>query len=145
MLCAGCLPDDWCFCKAPSLCTSRKIKKGTKSNPSQKAIQYYSVAIYAQVGIDGQNTLKYQAINNILALLAQASCVLFIDKVGRRWALIGGNLINSLMFMIATILIATYGTTSSSAGWGFIVWYVNSFLSSGNFFDAHKTHKQKKY
>lgn len=78
------------------------------------------------MGIDGQNTLKYQAINNILALLAQASCVLFIDKVGRRWALIGGNLINCLMFMIATILIATYGTSSSSAGWGFIVWCVSS-------------------
>ncbi|KAJ1299916.1 hypothetical protein OPQ81_005357 [Rhizoctonia solani] len=85
------------------------------------AIQYYSVPIYGQVGISGQETLKYQAINNILALLAQASCVLFIDKVGRRWALIGGNLINSLMFTIATILIAVYGTTSSSAGWGFIV------------------------
>lgn len=87
-----------------------------------QAIQYYSVAIYGQVGINGQDTLKYQAINNILALLAQASCVLFIDKVGRRWALIGGNLFNALFFMIATILIALFGTTSSSAGWGFIVW-----------------------
>lgn len=79
------------------------------------------MAIYAQVGISGQDTLKYQAINSILALLAQASCVLFIDKVGRRWALIGGNLVNALFFMIATILIAVYGTTSSAAGWGFIV------------------------
>lgn len=86
-----------------------------------KAIQYYSVAIYGQVGISGQDTLKYQAINNILALLAQASCVLFIDKVGRRWALIGGNAINAVMFLIATILIAKFGTTSSAAGWGFIV------------------------
>lgn len=86
-----------------------------------QAIQYYSVDIYAQVGINGQDTLKYQAINNILALLAQASCVLFIDKVGRRWALIGGNAINAVMFLIATILIAKFGTTSSSAGWGFIV------------------------
>lgn len=117
------------------------------------AIQYYSVAIYAQVGIDGQNTLKYQAINNILALLAQASCVLFIDKVGRRWALIGGNLINCLMFMIATILIATYGTSSSSAGWGFIVctWLYNisfsatcgplSYIIPAEIFDTHTRSK----
>ncbi|KAF3765891.1 general substrate transporter [Cryphonectria parasitica EP155] len=117
------------------------------------AIQYYSVAIYGQVGISGQNTLKYQAINNILALLAQASCVLFIDKVGRRWALIGGNLVNSLMFMIATILIAVYGTTSSSAGWGFIIstWLYNisfsatcgplSFIIPAEIFDTHTRSK----
>lgn len=117
------------------------------------AIQYYSVAIYGQVGISGQDTLKYQAINNILALLAQASCVLFIDKVGRRWALIGGNLLNTLFFMIATILIAIYGTTSSSAGWGFIVctWLYNisfsatcgplSFIIPAEIFDTHTRSK----
>lgn len=105
-----------------------------------KAIQYYSVAIYAQVGISGQDTLKYQAINNILALIAQASCVLFIDRVGRRWALIGGNLVNSLMFMIATILIATFGTTSSSAGWGFIVWYVCGYSYSGPWAPPQPSH-----
>ncbi|KAJ4424508.1 hypothetical protein N0V82_000832 [Gnomoniopsis sp. IMI 355080] len=117
------------------------------------AIQYYSVAIYGQVGISGQDTLKYQAINNILALLAQASCVLFIDKVGRRWALIGGNLLNTVFFMIATILIALYGTTSSSAGWGFIVctWLYNisfsatcgplSFIIPAEIFDTHTRSK----
>lgn len=117
------------------------------------AIQYYSVTIYGQVGISGQETLKYQAINSILALIAQASCVLFIDKVGRRWSLIGGNLINSLMFMIATILIAQYGTTSGSAGWGFIVstWLYNisfsatcgplSYIIPAEIFDTHTRSK----
>ncbi|CAN8103557.1 unnamed protein product [Discula destructiva] len=117
------------------------------------AIQYYSVAIYAQVGIDGQDTLKYQAINSILALVAQASCILFIDKVGRRWALIGGNLLNALFFLIATVLIAVYGTTSSSAGWGFIVstWLYNisfsatcgplSFIIPAEIFDTHTRSK----
>lgn len=69
------------------------------------AIQYFSITIYGQVGINGQDTLKYQAINNILALLAQAACILFVDRLGRRKPLIIGNLINCLMFMIATILI----------------------------------------
>ena len=71
------------------------------------AIQYFSITIYGQVGINGQDTLKYQAINNILALIAQAMCILFVDRLGRRKPLIVGNLVNCLMFMIATILIGT--------------------------------------
>jgi hypothetical protein len=69
------------------------------------AIQYFSVTIFKQIGIDSDSALKYQAINNILALIAQACCILFIDRLGRRWPLIIGNLLNSLFFMIATILI----------------------------------------
>lgn len=69
------------------------------------AIQYFSVTIFNQIGIDSDSALKYQAINNILALIAQASCILFIDRLGRRWPLILGNLTNSLMFLIATVLI----------------------------------------
>lgn len=99
------------------------------------AIQYFSVNIYGQVGISGQDTLKYQAINNILALLAQASCVVFIDRFGRRWPLICGNLVNSLMFLIATVLIAMFPPSagaSGGAGWGFIVvtWLYNMSFSA---------------
>lgn len=105
------------------------------------AIQYFSVNIYGQVGISGQDTLKYQAINNILALLAQASCIAFIDRFGRRWPLICGNLFNSLMFLIATVLIAKFPPPSGGAGgaggsggagWGFIVvtWLYNMSFSA---------------
>lgn len=115
------------------------------------AIQYFSVTIYAQVGINGQDTLKYQAINSILALLAQASCVLFIDRVGRRWPLICGNLFNCLMFTIATILIALF--PGGEAGWGFIVvtWLYNisfsatcgplSWIIPAEIFDTHTRSK----
>jgi len=58
------------------------------------AIQYYSVTIYGQIGISGSNALKYQAINNIIGLLGEACCVLFIDRLGRRRPLIIGNLCN---------------------------------------------------
>lgn len=58
------------------------------------AIQYYSVAIYSQIGISGSDALKYQAINNIIGLVGQACCVIFIDKLGRRRPLITGNLVN---------------------------------------------------
>ncbi len=73
------------------------------------AIQYFSVSIFAQIGISTENTLKYQAINSVLALVAQALCMALIDKFGRRPTLIIGNLVNSLMFLIATILIGERG------------------------------------
>jgi hypothetical protein len=69
------------------------------------AIQYYSVKIYSQIGISGSDALKYQAINSVIALLGEACCVLFIDKLGRRWPLICGNLFNMVTFLIACILI----------------------------------------
>lgn len=62
------------------------------------AIQYYSVKIYGQIGITGSDALKYQAINNIIALLGETCCVLFIDKLGRRWPLIMGNLFNMVCY-----------------------------------------------
>lgn len=71
------------------------------------AVQYYSVDIFAQIGISADNALKYQAINSILALIAQAACMLTIDKFGRRPVLLSGNLVNSLLFVIITILLGT--------------------------------------
>ncbi|MBE3042881.1 MFS transporter, partial [Candidatus Bathyarchaeota archaeon] len=72
------------------------------------AIQYYSVQIYAKAGIDSDKALQYQAISSILALVAQFICMLVIDKTGRRWPLIFGNLGNCVTFIIATILLAKY-------------------------------------
>lgn len=69
------------------------------------AIQYYSVTIYGQAGIGPSDTLKYQAINNIFALIAEGLCIAFIDKLGRRWTLICGNLFNMVTFIIATALL----------------------------------------
>ena len=70
------------------------------------SIQYYSPTIFAQIGISTNDTLKYQAINSVFALIAEALCMAFIDRVGRRWTLIVGNLVNCLTFIIATILLA---------------------------------------
>lgn len=101
------------------------------------AIQYYSVEIYGLMGIKGDDTLKYQAINSILALIAQFSCILFIDKLGRRWPLICGNLFNMLTFIIATILLAMFppgSNNNKAAAWGFIVvtWLYNISFSATN-------------
>lgn len=98
------------------------------------AIQYYSVTIYGQIGINGQDTLKYQAVSSVIALIAQFLCILFIDYTGRRWPLILGNLGNCLTFIIASILIATFPPTVDNKGahWGFIIitWIYNFSFSA---------------
>lgn len=95
----------------------------------------YSVTIYGKMGIQGDATLKYQAISSVIALVAQALCILFIDKFGRRWPLIIGNLGNMVTFIIAAILLAMFppGTSNNtSAAWGFIVitWIYNFSFSA---------------
>ena len=76
------------------------------------AIQYYSVRIYGQIGISTEDTLKYQAINNIIGLLGQLCCVLLIDRFGRRKPLISGNLVNMVCFLIACILVGKFCESS---------------------------------
>lgn len=46
------------------------------------------------MGITGNDTLKYQAISSVIALIDQFLCILFIYYTGRRWPLILGNLGN---------------------------------------------------
>jgi MFS family permease len=99
------------------------------------AIQYYSVTIYGLMGIKGDDTLKYQAISSIIALIGQALCILFIDRFGRRWPLIFGNLGNCVTFIIATILLAKFppgANDNKAAAWGFIVitWIYNFSFSA---------------
>lgn len=98
------------------------------------AIQYYSVTIYGQIGISGDDTLKYQGINSIIAIIAQFCTILFIDRTGRRWPLILGNLGNMVTFIIATILLAKFPpgvSTNHGAQWGFIImtWLFNFSFS----------------
>lgn len=99
-------------------------------------IQYYSVKIFAKIGIAGDETLRYQMISSVIALVAQFTCMLLIDSTGRRWPLIGGNFFNSITFIIATILLAKFPPGSEGGGgaaaWGFIVvtWIYNFSFSA---------------
>jgi hypothetical protein len=99
-------------------------------------IQYYSVKIFAKIGISGDETLRYQMISSVIALVAQFTCMLLIDNTGRRWPLIGGNFFNGITFIIATILLAKFPPGSEggggAAGWGFIVitWIYNFSFSA---------------
>lgn len=91
------------------------------------------MTIYGQIGITGDKTLQYQAINSIIALVAQFLCILFIDKLGRRWTLIWGNLGNMVTFIIACTLLARFPPEVENTGahWGFIImtWLYNFSFS----------------
>ncbi|KAJ2985955.1 hypothetical protein NUW58_g5262 [Xylaria curta] len=120
------------------------------------AIQYFSVPIFGQIGISPENALKYQAINSVLALVAQFCCMLTIDKFGRRPVLISGNLVNCLTFVVVAVLLALFPPSSGSggtAGWGFIIvtWIFNvsfsyacgplSWIIPAEIFDTHTRSK----
>lgn len=99
------------------------------------AIQYYSVTIFKEIGISGNDALKYQAYNSIIALFGQFLCMLFIDRLGRRWPLILGNLGNCVTFIVATVLLAKYPAETNNnkaASWGFIamMWLYNFSFSA---------------
>ena len=86
------------------------------------------------MGISKTNTLQYQAINSVIALVAQFLCILFIDRFGRRRPLIFGNLGNMVTFIIAAILLALFPPESlnDAAHWGFIIvtWVYNFSFSA---------------
>ncbi|EPS42732.1 hypothetical protein H072_3306 [Dactylellina haptotyla CBS 200.50] len=86
-------------------------------------IQYYAPSIFAQIGISTSTTLLLQAINSIIALIAQFCCIMFIDRFGRRWVLIIGNLVNMVAWIIVTALVAEYGGQDNANGahWAFII------------------------
>ncbi|GAB7348901.1 hypothetical protein MBLNU459_g7593t1 [Dothideomycetes sp. NU459] len=101
------------------------------------AIQYFSPAIFAQIGISSGKTLLYQGINSIIGELAQFIFFFLIDRLGRRPLQIGGNLACAVAFIIGAALLAEYPPTTSNNGahWAFIVastWAFNfCFCASG--------------
>ncbi|KAL4901445.1 hypothetical protein BDW74DRAFT_187681 [Aspergillus multicolor] len=101
------------------------------------AIQYFSPAIFAQIGISTSQTLLYQGINSIIGEVAQFIFFFLIDRVGRRPLQIGGNIACGLAFTIGASLMAVYppSSTNTSAHWAFIVcstWVFNfCFCASG--------------
>jgi hypothetical protein len=101
------------------------------------AIQYYSPTIFAQIGVGTEQTLKFQAINSVIALIAQFLCMLSIDYLGRRWPLIGANILNGICFLCGMILLKEFPPGKAgnpmSAQIGFIAttWIYNFTFSFG--------------
>jgi MFS family permease len=57
--------------------------------------------IYQSVGFE-KDALLINSINNVIGLLGQVVCVMFLDRIGRRPPLIWGNIIASVCFAICT-------------------------------------------
>ncbi|KAG8982637.1 hypothetical protein FRB94_003367 [Tulasnella sp. JGI-2019a] len=97
-------------------------------------IQYYSTLIFSTIGIDANKTLLLQSINSILALFGEACCIAFVDRLGRRWPLIGANIVSGMTFIAATAIQAIYPNSHHkvSAGWAFVMmtWIFNFAFSS---------------
>ncbi|KAJ3467920.1 hypothetical protein FSOLCH5_003576 [Fusarium solani] len=101
------------------------------------AIQYYSVTIFKQIGINGTDTLRYQAINSVIGLIGEIIIMAFVDKVGRRSMIIIGNLAMCVTYIVSTVLMAEFPASEDNSGahWGFIImtWLFNfCFASMGS-------------
>jgi hypothetical protein len=44
-------------------------------------IQYYAGDVFAAIGFSYEKTFLFQTINSVIALIAQALCILTIDRV----------------------------------------------------------------
>ncbi|KAK9470238.1 general substrate transporter [Dipodascopsis tothii] len=111
--------------------------QGSVQMTGVSAIQYYSTTIFSQMGFSTSRTLLFQAINSIIALIAQGCCIGLIDITGRRWPLILGNICNGMTFIVSCILLAVYPPYSGvvqprSAQIGFIAatWIYNFSFSA---------------
>ena len=93
------------------------------------ALQYYSSDIFSAAGFSAERALYFQAYNSIIALAAEVLCIFTIDKVGRRWPLIGANIFSGITFAIEFALIVVYpaSSTNQSAHLAFIMmtWLYN--------------------
>ncbi|KAH8103062.1 general substrate transporter [Cristinia sonorae] len=98
-------------------------------------IQYYSPQIFASIGIDTSTTLGLQSGNSVIALIGEALCIWFIDRLGRRGPLIWANAISGLTFVIGTIIIKLFpaGSENHNASRAFVAmtWLFNLVFSSG--------------
>jgi hypothetical protein len=87
-------PDDWCL--------GHSILCGVStSNPAARGSWLIDSQVYTSVGFI-KDALLINSINNVIGILGQVACVLFLDRIGRRMPLIGGNIISGICFMICT-------------------------------------------
>ena len=101
------------------------------------AIQYYAPEIFKVFGYTNSKIFLLQSINSIIALIGEGACVLFVDKLGRRWPLIVCNAMAGACFAVATALQARFPADgphfNKHAGGAFIamIWIFNFFFSAG--------------
>lgn len=94
------------------------------------AISYFLPEIYDLMGFSTSRSLLINSISSIVALVGEVSCMLLVDRLGRRWPLIIGSIVMSITFIIGAILLVKFPADklNNSAHWGFtVVTWVFSF------------------
>jgi hypothetical protein len=56
----------------PEACNAQQRNRRRNEERLVNSCRYYSPQIYSQIGISNGDTLKYQAINSVIALVAQS-------------------------------------------------------------------------
>ncbi|CAK7206771.1 hypothetical protein SEUCBS139899_009577 [Sporothrix eucalyptigena] len=82
------------------------------------------------MGFSTSRSLLINSISSIVALIGEISCMLLVDRLGRRWPLIIGSIVMSITFIIGAILLVKFPTDqlNNEARWGFtVVTWVFSF------------------
>ncbi|OCF54382.1 glucose transporter [Kwoniella mangroviensis CBS 10435] len=82
------------------------------------AIQYYAATVYKSVGFSQSTSLLINSLNNINALFGELACILLVDRVGRRFPLIAGNMLAGTCFAIATALAKQFAEGGGNRGQG---------------------------
>ncbi|OBZ67895.1 putative quinate permease [Grifola frondosa] len=97
-------------------------------------IQYYAPRIFASIGIDTTTTLGLQSGNSVIALVGEALCIWYIDRLGAALAVHLGNALSGLTFVVGTILIAVFPeeTNNHNVSRAFVAmtWLFNLVFSS---------------
>ncbi|CAK7242387.1 MAG: hypothetical protein STHCBS139747_003877 [Sporothrix thermara] len=94
------------------------------------AISYFLPEIYDLMGFSTSRSLPLNSISSIIALVGEISCMLLVDRLGRRWPLIIGSVVMSVTFIIGAVLMVKYPADqlNNAAHWGFtVVTWVFSF------------------
>ncbi|KAM0694734.1 hypothetical protein Q7P36_005090 [Cladosporium allicinum] len=115
------------------------------------AIQYYSPVIFGQMGISKSLTFQYQGISSVLALIAQMVCIASIDKIGRRWAMIGAPPTAPLSWIVPAEIFDTRtrskGVTPiamEKIGWRFYILFVVCNFTNAVYFWATQPETKKR-
>lgn len=97
-------------------------------------LQYYGPTVYAKVGYSVETTLLLGSLSGVLGILSQFSCVVFVDRTGRRWPLIIGNFLSGFLYIFNLYISYKFqmdeGTPTMARAFVAVGWMWNMIFSA---------------
>lgn len=97
-------------------------------------LQYYGPRVYGAVGYSVETTLLLGSLGGVLGILSQLSCVIFIDRTGRRWPLIIGNFLSGFLYIFNLFISYKFevkqGTGTMARAFVAVGWLWNMIFSA---------------